>query len=217
MATSLVYSVYQTLFITPVLVQAEVLEYSAALGPDTNPHRDARTVGRFIATAIANFLVATSLSLILLGSMTLHDRYLSRGAPRIYEGAYWGTAIWFVIYAMPILAGLTPRLPGSGAATLLDRQLIWLLASVSGLVAVILLAYAEGLKRVAGILIPLAVAAGFHYANSDSALPSQAMELELLQQKFLPLTALGTMTLCITSALCCAYCYRRWITSAMPG
>jgi predicted cobalt transporter CbtA len=220
-----VYSIYQTIFILPVINQAEILESTLSgnesLQTHINEHEIVHTGStRLVEGFIANALLSFSLGLLLLGGMTLHYRYLSRKMISWRKSLCWGISIWIVLYGMPVLAGLLPQLPGTGSKAVADRQLYWLVAAVSGLVFVLLITYGHGMQRFFAFIIPVGLLTlTISKSISFPGFSGIATDLQLasLQHQFIPLTALGTFILCICASLISGYCYRRWLaTLAAP-
>lgn len=71
------------------------------------------------------------------------------------EGLLWGIAGFVVIQLAPAM-GMEPKLPGTAAADLGQRQMWWIFTVLSSGVAVLLLAYAKGVLPIVAALILLA-------------------------------------------------------------
>ena len=90
---------------------------------------------RVFFTVVANLLVGVSVSLILLGGMTLKG-----GAIGVRSGLLWGAAAFVAVSLLPSL-GLPPELPGTPAADLLERQTWWIGTAIASGLGIALIAF----------------------------------------------------------------------------
>ena len=101
----------------------------------------ANGIGRTFRTTVSNVATAIGFALLLVAL------FAWRGGATWRQGLLWGAAGFFVFFVNPAV-GLRPAVPGAAAASLLDRQLWWLLAvgcSAAG-VGLLLLAPARAVK-----------------------------------------------------------------------
>lgn len=119
---ALVLTVVQALWVTPLILQAEVYENAAVHEHDPaeaeawQPETEAQ---RLLATGLGNAVLALGYGLMFVGLFVL------RRPAHALQGLAWGLAGFTVFFAAPSL-GLPPELPGSAAAALLSRQHWWL-------------------------------------------------------------------------------------------
>lgn len=119
---ALVLTVAQALWVTPLILQAEVYENAAV-----HDHEQAETGAwqpeteeqRRYATGLGNAVMAMGYALILVGL------YMLRRPANALQGLAWGWAGFTVFFLAPSL-GLPPELPGTASAELLSRQHWWL-------------------------------------------------------------------------------------------
>jgi cobalt transporter subunit CbtA len=111
--------------ITALIRTAEVLD-NAGMSARGHEHREESTKAwrphddrqRFVATTVANVILAVGYSLLLSAGLTL--RRQSGWLP----GLGWGMAGFVVFFAAPAM-GLPPDLPGAPTAALSDRVTWW--------------------------------------------------------------------------------------------
>ena len=106
---------------------------------------------RVFFTVIANLLVGVSVSLILIGVMTL------KGGPiDVRSGLLWGAAGFVAVSLLPSL-GLPPELPGTPAADIVDRQTWWLATAAASGIGIALIAFGgHWAWKVAGLALIVA-------------------------------------------------------------
>jgi cobalt transporter subunit CbtA len=123
----------QALWVTPLILQAEVYEdaAAAAIAPASAEHHDDAEAWqpekgwpRLLATSAGNGILGIGYGLMLTGL------YAWRRPSGAAQGLAWGLAGYAVFFAAPGL-GLPPELPGSAAAELTARQSWWLATAAS--------------------------------------------------------------------------------------
>jgi cobalt transporter subunit CbtA len=161
----------------PLIEAAEVFEEAAAPAEQPNPGTGAHEHAawepeagfeRHAYTALADVLVGTGFSLVLVGLFALRNRPID-----LRQGLAWGAA-GFVVFALAPSLGLPPELPGTPAAELGLRQLWWLTTVGATAVGLALLAFTRpAWAKAVGILalvLPHLVGAP-HPAESASPVP----------------------------------------------
>jgi cobalt transporter subunit CbtA len=166
-AAGAVVTLLQQVFLTPLILQAEMLEAAGHAGTATAWEPQAG-LERALYTLLFNCLGAFGFALLLSGC------YALRGGATWPRGLLWGLAGFASFSAAPAL-GLPPELPGAAAADLTARQLWWVataLGTAAGL-ACLVLARPIGM-RVLGLLVigvPHLVGAP-HSPEVQSAIPA---------------------------------------------
>lgn len=140
----------------PLILHAEEFEVSTSQGGgsteahvgaehvhedgDAHVHNDdewapADSLERATYTVLANLVIAFSVSLMLLGAMTL------KGDPiDARRGLLWGIAGFAALSLLPAF-GLPPELPGTPAADIVARQVWWLGAAAASLAGIAIIAF----------------------------------------------------------------------------
>ncbi len=161
-AAGLMTAALQHVTTTPLIVEAERYENGAAPGHQhsalpggvvvaTHGHEEwapADGIERTVYTSLATMVVGIGFALALLGAMALTGSRIDGRT-----GLAFGAAGFAAVALAPAL-GLPPDIPGSGAASLADRQAWWLCAAAAtagGLAALLL--GRGALIRVAGIVL----------------------------------------------------------------
>jgi cobalt transporter subunit CbtA len=123
-----------------------VEEGASAIGEDEG-WAPAGGLERTLYTTLANILVATGFSLLVVAGMVLSGKPVSVGT-----GVLWGAA-GFVVFTLAPGLGLPPELPGSMAAELGARQQWWIFAAVGAALGLGLLVFTDKLYwKSAGVL-----------------------------------------------------------------
>ncbi len=143
-----IFSVYQAVFITPIIVDSEVYE---VLEPATN-HVEAWVpedgLERESWSFVTNFLLCFAYGLVLLSIMATQTSVTA------VKGLLWGTAAYLSFFVAPSL-GLPPEIPGMEAANLEGRQSWWLLTVILTAIALWLIAFYSPMSKVVGVLLLL--------------------------------------------------------------
>jgi len=141
---ALLLTVLQSLWVSPLILQAETYESAA---PEHHQHdgavathtHDAEAWApedgwqRVLSTTGGNLVVAVGFALILVALYSLRE---PRG---LTAGALWGLA-GFAVFCLAPTLGLPPELPGTAAADLAQRQSWWIgtaAATAAGLALVV--------------------------------------------------------------------------------
>ncbi len=162
---ALVLTLLQSLWVTPLILQAETYEsaepaaqvehdhaHGGAAVAHTHEHSDdawAPEDGwqRTLSTAGSNLVVAVGFALILAGLFSL------RGPKRSWQGLLWGLG-GFATFALAPSLGLPPELPGTAAADLAQRQTWWIGTAASTAAGLALIAFGRHWAlRVIGIVV----------------------------------------------------------------
>lgn len=214
---SLPLTVAQTLWVTPLILQAETYEDSEAAPASADQGAAATPVGqqaasslppwqpqdgwqRTLATAAGNGVLGIGHALILAGLFTL------RRPLGVKQGLVWGLAGYAAFFAAPGL-GLPPELPGTSAADLAARQYWWLgtvLATAIGLALVFL----QGRRslRIAGVVL-LAVP---HLIGAPQPPVLASLAPEALQAQFRAATLASNALFWMALGAASAGLFRRW-------
>lgn len=151
--SGLLLTVIQYLQLVPLIEQAEQYE---VLEPHRTDHAD-HTQGawqpspgwpRFVATLGANMAVAVGFALLLAGIFSLKGQFVW------FRGALWGMAGFGVFFLMPALL-VPPTIPGIDAASLAQRQLLWIIAVVCAALGLLWLLWGRHPWRWLGIVVAL--------------------------------------------------------------
>ncbi len=142
------FSLYQSFFITPLILQAEVYEVAEPVNQATeieaaSPPSDG--LERESWSFAANFLLCFAYALILLSLMSLHS-----GVNR-FNAVLWGGAAFLGVFVAPAL-GLPPEIPGMQAAYLEGRQSWWLLTVFISLLSLWLISFKAPIHKLIGLI-----------------------------------------------------------------
>ncbi len=161
---AIVLTLLQSLWVSPLILQAETYEAGASAGHEPAAaeaaHDHAHAAGhehgaeawapedgwqRLLSTGLSNLVVAVGFALMLAGLFTL------RAPGRSWQGLLWGLG-GFATFSLAPSAGLPPELPGTEAADLLLRQYWWLGTATATAVGLGLLAFGRDWTwRLAGV------------------------------------------------------------------
>lgn len=161
---ALLLTVLQSLWVSPLILQAETYETPAASAVHEHANSSVASHAhdaeawepedgwqRVLSTTGGNLVVAVGFALMLAGLYTL------RSPTRTAQGLLWGLAGYATFCLAPTL-GLPPELPGTAAADLLQRQIWWITTAASTAVGIALLAFGKHwalkLLAVAIVLVP---------------------------------------------------------------
>ena len=137
----------QHLQIIPLIQQAEqyetlgasshVQQHDHGSANHANPTQsNSETLGRHLFTLLANILVGISFALLLASAITFSNHAGWR------KGLFWGIAGYLSFFVAPAL-GLTPKLPGTLGAPLLDQQVWWVATVTATAIGLGLLVFAK--------------------------------------------------------------------------
>ncbi len=145
----------QELQVNPIILKAEVYEDAAVPPQAAHLHSDAEADHhehaadawqpangweRTLFTALANISLAVGLGLLVGAGISLRGE-----ANGWRSGLLWGVAGYLIFFVAPSL-GLPPKVPGSNAALLLDRQIWWLITVLATATGLSLLIFAKNWK-----------------------------------------------------------------------
>lgn len=229
---ALALTLIQALWVTPLILEAETFEQSAA--PMTTPpqethppsdgahaehHHDANGHHhhgdawapedgwqRTLATAVSNSLLGIGFALMLTGI------YALRRPQGVIQGMAWGLAGFIVFFASPSL-GLPPELPGTEAASLTDRQVWWLATAASTAVG---LAFLFLQKRWAVRLLALPLLLAPHVLGAPHPAIAYSTAPEELQQSFRIATLIVNAAFWVLLGALSALVYQRFTREVTP-
>jgi cobalt transporter subunit CbtA len=172
---AIVLTLLQSLWVTPLILQAETYENGAAVvevaehsheasqaAVHEHAHQAAEPAAhshdseawapqdgwqRTLSTGLSNLVVAIGFALMLAGLFTL------RAPNKTWKGLLWGFA-GFATFCLAPAAGLPPEVPGTAAADLVQRQTWWIGTALATATSLGLLAFAKHWTlRVAGLVL----------------------------------------------------------------
>lgn len=172
---AIVLTLLQSLWVTPLILQAETYENAAPAVEVATGHKHADAAvahdhehdhehgaghshdgqawapedgwQRVLSTGLSNLVVAVGFALMLAGLFTL------RAPGRAWQGLLWGLG-GFATFSLAPSAGLPPELPGTAAADLLLRQYWWIGTAAATAVGLGLLVFGRHVAlRIGGVLL----------------------------------------------------------------
>lgn len=184
--TALLLTLLQSLWVAPLILQAESYEKPAAT--QVHEHDASAMPGhahdaeawepedgwqRVLSTTGGNLVVAVGFALMLAGLYTL------RSPTRTSQGLLWGLAGYATFCLAPTL-GLPPELPGTAAADLLQRQTWWITTAASTAVAIALVAFGKhwALKLLGAVILVIPHVVGAPQPMEHSSLAPEALETQ---------------------------------------
>jgi len=145
----LFFSVYQAVFITPIIIDSEVYEViEAASEHAVEAWAPEDGLERHSWSFATNFLLCFAYALILLSAMSV------KTSVNAVKGVFWGGAAYLTIFVAPAL-GLPPEIPGMEAAYLEGRQTWWLFTVVVTALSLWLIAFQSNFNKGVGIVLIL--------------------------------------------------------------
>jgi len=206
----LIFSVYQALFITPLILGSEVYEVidSASHGVEAWAPEDG--VERHSWSFVTNFLLCFAYALVLMSLMTV------KPAVNLLKGLFWGGAAYLTIFAAPAL-GLPPEIPGMEAAYLEGRQTWWGFTVMVTAIGLWLIAFQTPVNKIVGVgilFIPHLIGAPqpeMHgFANTD---PIAIDALTQLWHDFILQTSIANALLWLAIGSMSGYLVEKYIYS----
>jgi cobalt transporter subunit CbtA len=199
---AIVLTLLQSLWVTPLILQAETYENSPATAPVAEHSHEASQAAvhehaheaaepaahshdseawapedgwqRTLSTGLSNLVVAIGFALMLAGLFTL------RAPNKTWQGLLWGFA-GFATFCLAPAAGLPPEVPGTAAADLVQRQSWWIGTALATATGLGLLAFTKHWTlRVAGLVL-LAVP---HLIGAPQPEVHSSLAPEALAQQF---------------------------------
>jgi len=230
-------SVGQQFTTVPIITAAETYEQPAAPAHDSHGtahahgaahshgHGDAESRGaaegfqRAAFTVLADMGVAIGFGILLLVVMALARTTLG-ATMGPGTGALWGAAGFGAVFLAPAL-GLSPEVPGTAAAALESRQLWWITTVAIAAIALALLAFAPGYRKL-GALVLLPLPYLFGAPEADGPLfaghgPEAVEALEQLHLRFIVATGLLNAVFWVILGVACGWVMRRWIRVEPPA
>lgn len=203
---ALLLSVLQSLWMTPLILQAETYEVPIA-APAMAEHHDHDAPAwspedgwpRTLSTFGGNLVVAVGFGLILAGLFNL------RAPSRASQGLLWGLAGYATFCLAPSL-GLPPELPGTAAADLTLRQAWWIGTAGATAAALALLVFARhpGFKVAALGLLVLP-----HLLGAPQPVEHASLAPHELQQQFQIAVLASNLPFWLLLGLACSWLFRR--------
>lgn len=209
---ALLLTLLQSLWVTPLILQAETFENSApsaehlAHGDGAVAHtHDAEAWApedgwqRVLSTTGGNLVVAVGFALILAALYSLRE------PGRVATGALWGLAGYAVFCLAPTL-GLPPELPGTVAADLGQRQAWWAGTAAATAAGLALAVFARHwLFKVLGVAL-LTVP---HLVGAPQPTVHESLAPEALEAQFKLASWLTNAAFWLALGLLSAWLYRR--------
>ncbi len=143
-----IFSIYQAVFITPIIVDSEVYEVIETTTNQVAAWAPEDGIERETWSFVTNFLLCFAYALILLSAMA------TQTSVTVVKGLFWGGAAYLSVFVAPAL-GLPPEIPGMEAAYLEGRQGWWLLTVVLTVIALWLIAFHSAMNKIIGVLLLL--------------------------------------------------------------
>jgi len=203
---ALLLSVLQSLWMTPLILQAETYEVRSEAPAMAEHHEHGDEAWspedgwpRTLSTFGGNLVVAVGFGLVLAGLFNL------KPPTRLRQGLLWGLAGYATFCVAPSL-GLPPELPGTAAADLSLRQAWWIGTAAATATALALLAFARhrGFKLVALGLLVLP-----HLLGAPQPVAHGSLAPEDLQRHFQIAVLVSNLPFWLLLGLACSWLFRR--------
>lgn len=216
---AIVLTLLQSLWVTPLILQAESFEVAEPAAIEHNHdasaahEHDAAGVHshdgeawapqdgwqRLLSTGLSNLVVAVGFALMLAGLFSL------RAPEKTWQGLLWGLA-GFATFVLAPSSGLPPELPGTAAAELLLRQYWWIGTAASTAAGLALLAFGSNwMLRILGVMI-LALP---HVVGAPQPEVHESLAPEALEQQFILASLFTNAAFWAALGLTAAWFYRR--------
>ena len=210
---ALLLTLLQSLWVAPLILQAETYEKAPAVAEVTHEHaagaaahtHDAEAWEpedgwqRVLSTTGGNLVVAVGFALMLAGLYTL------RAPTRTAQGLLWGLAGYATFVLAPTL-GLPPELPGTAAADLALRQTWWIGTAASTAAGIALIVFGRNwLLKVLGVAI-LAVP---HIIGAPQPQVHSMLAPEALEAQFKIASQLTNVAFWLALGVISAWLFRR--------
>ena len=218
---ALLLTLLQSLWVAPLILQAETYEKAPAVAEVTHEHaagaaahtHDAEAWEpedgwqRVLSTTGGNLVVAVGFALMLAGLYTL------RAPTRTAQGLLWGLAGYATFVLAPTL-GLPPELPGTAAADLALRQTWWIGTAASTAAGIALIVFGRNwLLKVLGVAI-LAVP---HIIGAPQPQVHSMLAPEALEAQFKIASQLTNVAFWLALGLISAWLFRRNLDDQYPA
>ena len=210
---ALLLTLLQSLWVAPLILQAETYEKAPAVAEVTHEHaagaaahtHDAEAWEpedgwqRVLSTTGGNLVVAVGFALMLAGLYTL------RAPTRTAQGLLWGLAGYATFVLAPTL-GLPPELPGTAAADLALRQTWWIGTAASTAAGIALIVFGRNwLLKVLGV----AIVAVPHVIGAPQPEVHSMLAPEALEAQFKIASQLTNVAFWLALGLISAWLFRR--------
>lgn len=208
---ALLLSVLQSLWMTPLILQAETYEVHTEAPALAGHHEHGEAAWspedgwpRTLSTFGGNLVVAVGFGLLLAGLFNL--RTPTRGR----QGLFWGLAGYATFCLAPSL-GLPPELPGTAAADLTLRQLWWIgtAGATAGALALLVFARHPGFKIAALGLLVLP-----HLLGAPQPVEHASLAPEELQRHFQIAVLASNLPFWLVLGLACSWLFQRQSSSS---
>lgn len=217
---ALLLTLLQSLWVAPLILQAETYEKTPTSTEITHEHTGAAAHAhdteawepedgwqRVLSTTGGNLVVAVGFALMLAGLYTL------RAPTRTAQGLLWGLAGYATFVLAPTL-GLPPELPGTAAADLALRQTWWIGTAASTAAGIALIVFGRnGLLKVLGVAI-LAVP---HVIGAPQPPVHSMLAPEALEAQFKIASQLTNVAFWLALGLISAWLFRRNLDDQYPA
>lgn len=222
---ALIFTVVQSVWVTPLILQGEVYEDAAEAAPHSHEHEAAEHQDaasglhhhdenewkpedgwqRTLFTFGANLLMGVGYAFVLVALYLLW-----REPTNILTSALYGVAGFLVFFGAPAL-GLPPELPGTAAAELGIRQEWWAMTAVATAVGLFLVfSQSRWLLRVLGIAIVIAP----HFVPAPQPAVESSLAPAELQSQFRVATAACNAVFWLALGVASGVAYRKLVTTS---
>jgi cobalt transporter subunit CbtA len=220
---ALVFTVVQSVWVTPLILQGEVYEDAAERSAASTAHVheghiDAHETGghhhdadewkpedgwqRTLFTFGANLLMGVGYAFVLVALYLLW-----REPPNAFVGALYGFAGFLVFFAAPAV-GLPPDLPGTAAADLSVRQEWWAMTAAATAIGLFLLfSQARWSMRILGIVIVIAP----HFVPAPQPAVESSLAPAELQSQFRVATAVCNAVFWVALGVASGVAFRKLV------
>jgi cobalt transporter subunit CbtA len=219
---ALVFTLVQSVWVTPLILQGETYEdaaeaaatHAGSAGSNIEHHHDEGAwkpqdgVERTLFTFAANLLMGVGYAFVLVAL------YLLWREPRsALSGAAYGVAGFVVFFAAPGL-GLPPELPGTAAAELTARQEWWVLTAAATAAGLLLFFSApRGWARI----LALAIIVAPHLIPAPQPAVAASLAPAELQGRFRLATALCNAVFWLSLGIASSVMFRRFVATHVMG
>lgn len=205
----LIFSAYQSFFITPIILNSEVYEVLGPAGYQIESWSPEDGIERHSWSFVTNFLLCFAYALILLSVMTFKSNITT------VKGLFWGIAAYLIVFVAPAL-GLPPEIPGMEAAYLEGRQAWWIVTLIFTAVALWMIVFLELFYKVIGVVlvtVPHIFGApqpeNHGFANTD---PQAVEALTTLWHQFIIQTSIANALLWLVIGISAGFFIKKYIS-----
>lgn len=228
-----VLSVIQALSVSPIIFAAEVYEIAEPVASshshghesEGGHHHDADAWSpedgneRTSFSIMANILASIGFASILIALMA---QLQLQGVTKlnVLKGALWGVAGYIAFFVVPGI-GLPPEIPGVEVAALENRQSWWLLAVVSSIIGLAVMAFTPIKYKVLGLVaiaLPFIIKAphidGPEFSHPD---PAAVMALTELHHQFIIASGVANLVFWIVMGLVSAFALNKIVLKGLTS